>query len=175
MGSDLTKLRGKKLEISKICAICAVTALFLTGCAEYQQRQLQQAYDAKMQATSAWLNQQKGEVNSGAKLRSVVFAEYYDKVSAPPMGPLDIPIERYASHMAKVAREYEAGALTKAQYEDENREQITTMNESIQQINQRAADVDDRRRQAAAAIFLQTRPRTTNCVGGIGYASCTSY
>ncbi|WP_186115182.1 hypothetical protein [Burkholderia gladioli] len=160
------------MKIVRISKTAVIAVMFLTGCAQYQQRQ---AYDAKMSATSAWLTQQKDAVNSGAKLRSVVFSEYYDKVSAAPTGPLDIPIERYASHMAKVAREYEAGAITKDQYDDENRDQITTMNESIQELGQRAADADERRRQAAAAIFLQTRPRTTNCVGGVGYASCTSY
>ncbi|WP_176158795.1 hypothetical protein [Burkholderia multivorans] len=158
-------------KMRKIAAVCVTVAL-LCGCAMNQR---QQAYNSKMQAMGIWLNAQKDEVTGGRKTRSQVFSEYYDKAMATPSGPLDIPIMKYASHMVKAARAFESGQITREQYDDENRDEMTALNQSIQQIERQAAIDDQNRRQAAAAMYLQMRPRTTNCSGIGMYATCTTY
>lgn len=160
----MKKIRGAGLAL--------VAAVLFSGCAVNQQ---QQAYNAKMQDLHAWLVVQKEEVATGKKLRSQVLSEYYDKAMAAPSGPLDIPIMKYASHMVKTARAFEGGQITREQYDDDDREEMTTLDQRIQQVQHQASMEDQARRQAAAAMYLQMRPRMTNCSGTGMYASCTTY
>ncbi len=137
--------------------------------------QQHQAYQAKLDGMRDWMAAQKIEVDAGRQLRSQAFAGYYDRAMATPSGPLDVPIMDYSARMVKAARALESGQITKDQYDDQNREQLTILNQRVQEIQHQASIEDQNRRQAAAAMYLQMRPRTTNCYSVGTYAGCTTY
>jgi hypothetical protein len=145
-------------------------AAALSGCAHMANR----AYDQKMEAFREWLAAEKPLVESGSQKRSDFWIEYYNRVSAPPNGPLDLPLEEFANEMVPVARKFEAGEITRDDYDQARREHATEMGEKIQNLQDQAAAADQQRRQAVLQYYLQTRPHTTNCTAFGNSASCTS-
>lgn len=151
--------------------IIGLSLLVIAGCATHQN----DAYQAKQQSVIALNQANSALVNSGQMKRSDYYIAFYDALSAPPVGPLDVPAMKNAAHMIDVAKALEAGSITMDQYKSEQRAVQISMQEASQQIQGQLAQQQEARKQAALATFLQTRPRTTNCTGTAYSATCTSY
>lgn len=143
--------------------VIAIGVLILAGCAN----QYQQKFDAVEAARKADVQQ----VQAGTMKRSEMYTRFYNRLSEPPVSPNDYAAMQSASQMIDIAKQYESGAITKDQYDSAARESRTRYAGAVQQIDAEA----DAQRRAAIATYLQTRPRTTNCVGYANSASCTSY
>lgn len=153
----------------KIIAIGA--ALILSACANPQQA----AYQAKQAAMMQQTQQDSAAVSAGAMKQSEYYARMYEMLSRPPVSQMDYGAMPGASRMIDVSRRYEAGLITKDDFDSAKRQTMIEYQGFIQQARAQAAAQAEANRQAAVSYYLQTRPVTTNCTRYGNNVSCTGY
>lgn len=137
-------------------AILIACTLALAGCAA-------QAPDPQAAAFKEWVSITKPRAESGELNHSDFYLQAHDRLAAIHTDdPSKLVLQRAFAEMIPVARAYEAGALTREQFDDVRR--LTEV--SIQQQN---AAMEAQRQQAVAQALAAAgswqRPTTqTNCV-----------
>ncbi|HDR9075912.1 TPA: hypothetical protein QDB15_001132 [Burkholderia vietnamiensis] len=165
--------------------ICAV----LSACVHMGES----SYARKMNDLTQWAQQQKSEIDAGRKTRSVFYAEYYERVSAPPSGPMDVVLMRESQRMIGISKQYEDHQISFEDLRSEQRISEIRIREQNDRVAQAATESDQQRRAAALAVMgsgmlnrpayqaqpyqmpMSPAPVTTNCQRYGTTTNCISY
>ncbi|MBR7899936.1 hypothetical protein [Burkholderia multivorans] len=106
-----------------------------------------------MDALTQWATTQQAEVKAGRKLRSAFYSEYYERVSNPPDGPMDVVLMRESLRMIDISKQYEANKISSDQYQTEQRNSAIRIREQSDRVAAEGQAADAQRRNAALAIL----------------------
>lgn len=152
-----------------------IAAMLLSACASQQN----QAFIEKQQSVNAATNQDGAAVAAGTMKPSVYYTRFYERLSQPPISPADYAAMQGASKMIDVSKAYEAGRISKDDFDTARRQVMLDFQGAAQQAQAQAAAQaaaqDEARRAAAMNYLIQSRPITTNCTGTRFSSSCTTY
>lgn len=154
--------------MKKSIVILAVAAL--SACASGNS-----AFQAKQQSNAEASRADAAALNSGTLKASDYYTRLYERLSQPPVSQVDYVGMQASARMIDISKQYEAGQITKDQFESEKRQVMISVQGAAQQAQAQATAQDEARRQAAFGYLMQTRPVTTNCSGTRYSASCTTY
>jgi len=129
--------------------LAVLLASSLIGCAQVGAN----PYAQKLDGLSQWAATQQAEVKAGRKLRSEFYSEYYDRVSSPPDGPMDVVLMRESLRMIDISKQYEAGTISSDQYQTEQRTSTIRIREQNDRMLADSQAADAQRRNAALAIL----------------------
>lgn len=154
----------------KLLAVVGAAAI-MSACAGPQDT----AFKAKQAAGMSAAQQDGAAVVAGTMKNSEYYARLYERLSQPPVSQADYIGMQASAKMIDVSKDYEAGRITKDQFDSAKRQVMIAVQGAAQQAQAQAAAQDEARRAAAMNYLMQTRPVTTNCSGTKFSASCTTY
>lgn len=148
-----------------------VIAMLLSACANQQDL----AYKAKNEMLSQAAKEDSAALAAGTMKQSEYYSRLYERLSQPPVSPPQYAAMQGASRMIDVAKDYEAGRITKDQFDSAHRQAMIEFQGTMQRAQAQAAAQADANRRAAAMYMLQNRPITTNCNRFGNSSTCTTY
>lgn len=137
-----------------------VVALLLTACASPQQR-------AQFEGFKTWRNNRQSEAQMGRIPWSTYYSEMWSRLSNLPSDPQKPLMMETAAALIPVARQYEAGQITWAQFEDARRIVLSRAQQSQQNMQQRQQAINDAQAEQLYRIgnqVMQPRNPTITCI-----------
>jgi len=140
--------------------ITFVMALVLTACASPQQK-------AQIAEFYSWQANRQAQAKAGQVQWSVYYTELWTRLSQMPDDPQKPQIMATTAELIPIARRFEAGQMTKEQFEDSRRIIISRSRQEQQTIQQRQQAINDAQAEQLYRIgnqIMQPRNPTTNCL-----------
>ena len=141
-------------------ALTLVLAFFITACASPQQQ-------AQVAEFRSWQASRQAQARAGQVQWSVYYSELWGRMSQLPNDPQKPLMMATTAELIPIARSYEAGRITKEQFEDTRRIIISRTNQEQQNIQQRQQSINDVQAEQLYRIgnqVIQPRNPTTNCL-----------
>ena len=141
-------------------ALTLFLAFFLTACASPQQQ-------AQVTEFRSWQASRQAQARAGQVLYSVYYSELWSRMNQLPNDPQKPLMLATTAELIPLARSYEAGQITKEQFEDTRRIIISRTNQEQQNIQQRQQSINDAQAEQLYRIgnqVMQPRNPTTNCL-----------
>ena len=141
-------------------ALTLVLAFFITACASPQQQ-------AQVAEFRSWQASRQAQARAGQVQWSVYYSELWGRMSQLPNDPQKPLMMATTAELIPIARRYEAGQITKEQFEDTRRIIISRTNQEQQNIQQRQQSINDAQAEQLYRIgnqVMQPRNPTTNCL-----------
>ena len=141
-------------------ALTLVLAFFITACASPQQQ-------AQVAEFRSWQASRQAQARAGQVQWSVYYSELWGRMSQLPNDPQKPLMMATTAELIPIARRYEAGQITKEQFEDTRRIIISRTNQEQQNIQQRQQSINDVQAEQLYRIgnqVMQPRNPTTNCL-----------
>jgi hypothetical protein len=141
-------------------ALTLVLALFITACASPQQQ-------AQVAEFRSWQASRQAQARAGQVQWSVYYSELWGRMNQLPNDPQKPLMMATTAELIPIARRYEAGQITKEQFEDTRRIIISRTNQEQQNIQQRQQSINDAQAEQLYRIgnqVMQPRNPTTNCL-----------
>lgn len=164
--------------MKKLLATMAA-CIALTGCVTMQENQLAREHEQRLDMELARLSKQK---DTGEITQTKFFESAYQKTLENNKAPYVNRYRLYLAEMVPVARQFDAGQISKAQFEDEMRKQKAAMISDMEREKQNLAAQRDAQQAAAMrnlAISQQlmnmNRPQIkcrSSTFGGVTTTNC---
>jgi len=141
-------------------ALTLILAFFITACASPQQQ-------AQVAEFRSWQASRQAQARAGQVQWSVYYSELWGRMSQLPNDPQKPLMMATTAELIPIARSYEAGRITKEQFEDTRRIIISRTNQEQQNIQQRQQSINDVQAEQLYRIgnqVIQPRNPTTNCL-----------
>ena len=141
-------------------ALTLVLTLFITACASPQQQ-------AQVAEFRSWQASRQAQARAGQVQWSVYYSELWGRINQLPNDPQKPLMMATTAELIPIARSYEAGQITKEQFEDTRRIIISRTNQEQQNIQQRQQSINDAQAEQLYRIgnqVMQPRNPTTNCL-----------
>ena len=141
-------------------ALTLTLAFFITACASPQQQ-------AQVAEFRSWQASRQAQARAGQVLYSVYYSELWSRMNQLPNDPQKPLMLATTAELIPLARRYEAGQITKEQFEDTRRIIISRTNQEQQNIQQRQQSINDAQAEQLYRIgnqVMQPRNPTTNCL-----------
>ena len=141
-------------------ALTLVLAFFITACASPQQQ-------AQVAEFRSWQASRQAQARAGQVQWSVYYSELWSRMNQLPNDPQKPLMMATTAELIPIARRYEAGQITKEQFEDTRRIIISRTNQEQQNIQQRQQSINDVQAEQLYRIgnqVIQPRNPTTNCL-----------
>jgi hypothetical protein len=141
-------------------ALTLVLVFFITACASPQQQ-------AQVAEFKSWQASRQAQARAGQVLYSVYYSELWSRMNQLPNDPQKPLMLATTAELIPLARRYEAGQITKEQFEDTRRIIISRTNQEQQNIQQRQQSINDAQAEQLYRIgnqVMQPRNPTTNCL-----------
>ena len=141
-------------------ALTLVLAFFITACASPQQQ-------AQVTEFRSWQASRQAQARAGQVQWSVYYSELWGRMSQLPNDPQKPLMMATTAELIPIARSYEAGRITKEQFEDTRRIIISRTNQEQQNSLQRQQSINDAQAEQLYRIgnqVMQPRNPTTNCL-----------
>ena len=141
-------------------ALTLVLAFFITACASPQQQ-------AQVAEFRSWQASRQAQARAGQVQWSVYYSELWGRINQLPNDPQKPLMMATTAELIPIARSYEAGQITKEQFEDTRRIIISRTNQEQQNIQQRQQSINDAQAEQLYRIgnqVMQPRNPTTNCL-----------
>ena len=141
-------------------ALTLVLAFFITACASPQQQ-------AQVAEFRSWQASRQAQARAGQVQWSVYYSELWGRMSQLPNDPQKPLMMATTAELIPIARSYEAGRITKEQFEDTRRIIISRTNQEQQNSLQRQQSINDAQAEQLYRIgnqVMQPRNPTTNCL-----------
>jgi len=141
-------------------ALTLILAFFITACASPQQQ-------AQVAEFRSWQASRQAQARAGQVQWSVYYSELWGRMSQLPNDPQKPLMMATTAELIPIARSYEAGRITKEQFEDTRRIIISRTNQEQQNIQQRQQSINDVQAEQLYRIgnqVMQPRNPTTNCL-----------
>ena len=141
-------------------ALTLILAFFITACASPQQQ-------AQVTEFRSWQASRQAQARAGQVQWSVYYSELWGRMSQLPNDPQKPLMMATTAELIPIARSYEAGRITKEQFEDTRRIIISRTNQEQQNIQQRQQSINDAQAEQLYRIgnqVMQPRNPTTNCL-----------
>ena len=141
-------------------ALTLTLAFFITACASPQQQ-------AQVAEFRSWQASRQAQARAGQVLYSVYYSELWSRMNQLPNDPHKPLMLATTAELIPLARRYEAGQITKEQFEDTRRIIISRTNQEQQNIQQRQQSINDAQAEQLYRIgnqVMQPRNPTTNCL-----------
>ena len=141
-------------------ALTLVLAFFITACASPQQQ-------AQVAEFRSWQASRQAQARAGQVQWSVYYSELWSRMNQLPNDPQKPLMMATTAELIPIARRYEAGQITKEQFEDTRRIIISRTNQEQQNIQQRQQSINDAQAEQLYRIgnqVMQPRNPTTNCL-----------
>lgn len=141
-------------------ALTLILALFITACASPQQQ-------AQVAEFRSWQASRQAQARAGQVQWSVYYSELWSRINQLPNDPQKPLMMATTAELIPIARRYEAGQITKEQFEDTRRIIISRTNQEQQNIQQRQQSINDAQAEQLYRIgnqVMQPRNPTTNCL-----------
>ena len=144
-------------------AITLVLAFLMNACASPQQK-------AQMTEFEQWRTNRQAQVKAGQVLYSVYYTELWSRINQLPNDPQKPLMLATTAELIPLARRFEAGQITKEQFEDSRRIVISRSSQEQQNVQQRQQAINDAQAEQLYRIGNQVmQPRTpvnptTNCI-----------
>ncbi len=141
-------------------ALTLFLAFFLTACASPQQQ-------AQVTEFRSWQASRQAQARAGQVLYSVYYSELWSRMNQLPNDPQKPLMLATTAELIPLARSYEAGQITKEQFEDTRRIIISRTNQEQQNIQQRQQSINDAQAEQLYRIgnqVMQPNNSSTNCV-----------
>jgi hypothetical protein len=140
--------------------ITLALAFFLNACASPQQQ-------AQVAEFKNWQASRQAQARAGQVQWSMYYSELWSRMSNLPNDPQKPLMMATTAELIPIARSYEAGQITKEQFEDTRRIIISRTNQEQQNIQQRQQSINDAQAEQLYRIgnqVMQPRNPTTNCL-----------
>jgi hypothetical protein len=140
--------------------ITFVMVLFLTACASPQQK-------AQIAEFKSWQTSRLAQAKIGQVQWSVYYAELWTRLSQMPDDPQKPQMMATTAELIPLARRYEAGQISKDQFEDSRRILVSRASQEQQTIQQRQQAINDAQAEQLYRLgnqIMQPRNPTTNCL-----------
>jgi hypothetical protein len=141
-------------------ALTLVLAFFITACASPQQQ-------AQVAEFRSWQASRQAQARAGQVQWSVYYSELWGRMNQLPNDPQKPLMMATTAELIPIARRYEAGQITKEQFEDTRRIIISRTSQEQQNIQQRQQSINDAQAEQLYRIgnqVMQPRNPTTNCL-----------
>lgn len=144
-------------------ALALVLICLLNACASPQQKAQQAEFHQ-------WRTSRQAQARAGQIQWSVYYTELWSRINQLPNEPQKPLMLATTAELIPLARRYEAGQITKDQFEDTRRIIISRSNQEQQNIQQRQQAINDGQAEQLFRIGNQAmQPRTpvnpsTNCI-----------
>lgn len=144
-------------------AIALVLAFLMNACASPQQK-------AQMTEFEQWRTNRQAQVKAGQVLYSVYYTELWGRINQLPNDPQKPLMLATTAELIPLARRFEAGQITKEQFEDSPRIIISRSSQEQQNVQQRQQAINDAQAEQLYRIGNQLlQPVTpvnpaTNCI-----------
>ena len=141
-------------------ALILVSALFITACASPQQQ-------AQVAEFRSWQASRQAQARAGQVQWSVYYSELWSRINQLPNDPQKPLMMATTAELIPIARRYEAGQITKEQFEDIRRIIISRANQEQQNIQQSQQAINDAQSEQLLRIgnqVMQPNNTSTNCV-----------
>ena len=141
-------------------ALTLILAFFITACASPQQQ-------AQVAEFRSWQASRQAQARAGQVQWSVYYSELWGRMSQLPNDPQKPLMMATTAELIPIARSYEAGRITKEQFEDTRRIIISRTNQEQQNSLQRQQSINDAQAEQLYRIgnqVMQPRNPTTNCL-----------
>ncbi|MEI5996805.1 hypothetical protein H3V53_06205 [Paraburkholderia bengalensis] len=162
------------MKMKHVLTAAVLAAVALSGCANRQQRAMQQAYANKQTLLEKYVHDRFPLVNSGKISQSDYWKGFYYAAETDPVRPADLIMAKGANTMITAAQQLEAGKITREDFEAKRREVQIQEGQEMQTLKDQyaaqQAQQDQANRAALMNYYLQTRPVTTTCFGN----TCTT-
>ena len=136
-----------------------VLAFLLNACASPQQQ-------AQVAEFRSWQSSRQAQAMAGQVQWSVYYSELWGRMNQLPHNPQKPAMMASTAELIPIARSYEAGRITKEQFEDARRIIISRTNQEQQNSLQRQQSINDAQAEQLYRIgnqVMQPRNPTTNC------------
>ncbi len=140
--------------------VLSIFVLLLTACASPQQQ-------AQISEFRSWQASRQAQVKAGQVLYSVYYSELWSRMNQLPSDPQKPLMLATTAELIPLARRFEAGQITKEQFEDTRRIIISRTTQEQQNIQQRQQSINDAQAEQLYRIgnqVMQPRNPTTNCL-----------
>ena len=141
-------------------ALTLVLAFFITACASPQQQ-------AQVAEFRSWQASRQAQAMAGQVQWSVYYSELWGRMNQLPNNPQKPAMMASTAELIPIARSYEAGRITKEQFEDARRIIISRTNQEQQNSLQRQQSINDAQAEQLYRIgnqVMQPNNTSTNCV-----------
>lgn len=135
-------------------------AILITACASPQQQ-------AQVAEFKSWQVSRQAQARAGQVQWSVYYTELWSRINQLPNDPQKPLMMSTTAELIPIARSYEAGQITKEQFEDTRRIIISRTSQEQQNIQQRQQAINDAQAEQLYRIgnqVMQPRNSTTNCL-----------
>ena len=137
-----------------------VTALLLIACASPQQR-------AQVEDFQKWRENRQSQARMGQVPWSIYYSELWSKMNSLPSDPQKPLMLETTARLIPLARQYEAGQISKDQFEDARRIVISGHQRGQQNIQQQQQAINDAQAEQLYRIgnqVMQPRNPTITCI-----------
>jgi hypothetical protein len=137
-----------------------ITALVLGACASTQQR-------AQVEDFQKWRENRQSQARMGQVPWSIYYSELWSKMNSLPSDPQKPLMLETTARLIPLARRYEAGQISKDQFEDARRLVISGHQRSQQNIQQQQQAINDAQAEQLYRIgnqVMQPRNPTITCI-----------
>jgi hypothetical protein len=137
-----------------------VLAFLLNACASPQQQ-------AQVAEFRSWQSSRQAQAMAGQVQWSVYYSELWGRMNQLPHNPQKPAMMASTAELIPIARSYEAGRITKEQFEDARRIIISRTNQEQQNSLQRQQSINDAQAEQLYRIgnqVMQPNNTSTNCV-----------
>ena len=141
-------------------ALTLVLAFFITACASPQQQ-------AQVAEFRSWQASRQAQAMAGQVQWSVYYSELWGRMNQLPHNPQKPAMMASTAELIPIARSYEAGRITKEQFEDARRIIISRTKQEQQNSLQRQQSINDAQAEQLYRIgnqVMQPNNTSTNCV-----------
>ena len=141
-------------------ALTILLAILVTACASPQQK-------AQIAEFYSWQSNRQAQAKAGQVPWSSYYTELWTRLSQMPDDPQKPLAMSTTAELIPIARSYEAGQLTKEQFEDLRRIIISRTNQERQITLQQQKAIDDAQAEQLFKLsnqIMQPRNPTTNCL-----------
>lgn len=143
-----------------ITYLVVLTSLLVSGCTSPQKR-------AQMENFQSWRAHAHAEAQSGRLKWSAYYAELWSKFNAFPPDPQKNIIQSITAELIPIARKYEAGEISAAQFQDAQRIAASKVNRDMTKQQQYQQAINDAQAERLYRIGNKatqpTNPRM-NCI-----------
>jgi len=137
-----------------------ITALLLGACASPQQR-------AKVEDFQKWSENRQSQARTGQIPWSTYYSELWSRMNSLPSDPQKPLMLETTARLIPLARQYEAGQISKDQFEDARRIVISGYQRGQQNIQQQQQAINDAQAERLYRIgnqVMQPRNPTITCI-----------
>lgn len=135
-------------------------AFLVTACASPQQQ-------AQITEFKSWQASRQAQARAGQVQWSIYYTELWSRINQLPNDPQKPLMMATTAELIPIARRYEAGQITKEQFEDTRRIIISRTSQEQQNIQQRQQAINDAQAEQLYRIgnqVIQPNNTSTNCV-----------